>query len=349
MGAYEQQQAGSPPPMRGKVRPFAACRISGGITPAYAGKSWTAGSDRPLPRDHPRLCGEKVRNSQKLREFTGSPPPMRGKVTISGRSIESIRITPAYAGKSLEIADKKIGGKDHPRLCGEKVQIQGKRTRKVRITPAYAGKRDTTFTEIRRIWDHPRLCGEKIVSNGRSIDALGSPPPMRGKVGDYRTPYRIDRITPAYAGKSYLLAVEHGYSGDHPRLCGEKSSTYCRSYSVGGSPPPMRGKGKAERTLMGRDGITPAYAGKSSGTEWSVRTDWDHPRLCGEKHQIIRVLFLPVGSPPPMRGKEEKVGKQATRRRITPAYAGKSRRQLPRSCTVQDHPRLCGEKCGENI
>ena len=29
---------------------------------------------------------------------------------------------------------------------------------------------------------------------------------------------------------------------------------------------------------------------------------------------------------------------------ITPAYAGKSWRQLPRSCTVQDHPRLCGEK-----
>ena len=29
---------------------------------------------------------------------------------------------------------------------------------------------------------------------------------------------------------------------------------------------------------------------------------------------------------------------------ITPAYAGKSRRKLSRSCTVQDHPRLCGEK-----
>ena len=45
----------------------------------------------------------------------------------------------------------------------------------------------------------------------------------------------------------------------------------------------MRGKGKAERTLMGRDGITPAYAGKSYTPPLTRSTLKDHPRLCGEK------------------------------------------------------------------
>ena len=65
----------------------------------------------------------------------------------------------------------------------------------------------------------------------------------------------------------------------------------------------MRGKGKAERTLMGRDGITPAYAGKSSGWRWVITISQDHPRLCGEK-------FKNSFSVKSCRG-------------ITPAYAGK--------------------------
>ena len=45
-----------------------------------------------------------------------------------------------------------------------------------------------------------------------------------------------------------------------------------------------------------------------------------------------------------MRGKEEKVGKQATRRRITPAYAGKRKTLVLLLAMSEDHPRLCGEK-----
>ena len=86
---------------------------------------------------------------------------------------------------------------------------------------------------------------------------------MRGKAvrrGDFV--YHI-RITPAYAGKSQAFCLAILPMWDHPRLCGEKA-VFVFEFSLGeGSPPPMRGKGKAERTLMGRDGITPAYAGKS--------------------------------------------------------------------------------------
>ena len=51
-----------------------------GITPAYAGKSRLVQRWNVFNQDHPRLCGEKFPAVEKATDFTGSPPPMRGKV-----------------------------------------------------------------------------------------------------------------------------------------------------------------------------------------------------------------------------------------------------------------------------
>ena len=51
-------------------------------------------------KDHPRLCGEKVRNVLKSIIIQGSPPPMRGKASPFRQFQRLSRITPAYAGKS---------------------------------------------------------------------------------------------------------------------------------------------------------------------------------------------------------------------------------------------------------
>ena len=86
--------------MRGKVPHVFFDTVYTGITPAYAGKSDFAavqkrvnqGSPPPmrgkaelnvtpnrLLGDHPRLCGEKRRNTFQPPSSQGSPPPMRGK------------------------------------------------------------------------------------------------------------------------------------------------------------------------------------------------------------------------------------------------------------------------------
>ena len=49
----------------------------------------------------------------------------------------------------------------------------------------------------------------------------------------------------------------------------------------------------------------------------------DHPRLCGEKLSDMGKKALSAGSPPPMRGKGVLYLKGISKRRITPAYAGK--------------------------
>ena len=45
----------------------------------------------------------------------------------------------------------------------------------------------------------------------------------------------------------------------------------------------MRGKGEGTDKVTEEAGITPAYAGKSTGDATDEETFGDHPRVCGEK------------------------------------------------------------------
>ena len=67
---------------------------------------------------------------------------------------------------------------------------------------------------------------------------------MRGKEVNNDIEDVCSRITPAYAGKR--LKASHA------------------SIRLSGSPPPMRGKVRIFTDSCGGQGITPAYAGKSS-------------------------------------------------------------------------------------
>ena len=106
---------------------------------------------------------------------------------------------------------------------------------------------------------------------------------MRGKEASGRYAHRNTGITPAYAGKSSSAVCIRVDTGDHPRLCGEKSMFEIGSGSVPGSPPPMRGKVEFRVCGFDRLGITPAYAGKRSICFPASCSNEDHPRLCGEK------------------------------------------------------------------
>ena len=65
---------------------------------------------------------------------------------------------------------------------------------------------------------------------------------MRGKVTSVIDKEIYPRITPAYAGKSYLRLLHILRRRDHPRLCGEKTHGDDNQKQPQGSPPPMRGK-----------------------------------------------------------------------------------------------------------
>ena len=90
----------SPPRVRGKVIRCEELARVVGITPACAGKSARILKRRTEKRDHPRVCGEKLKFGTNVTKNPGSPPRVRGKGIVHVFVPEKLGITPAYAGKS---------------------------------------------------------------------------------------------------------------------------------------------------------------------------------------------------------------------------------------------------------
>ena len=65
--------------MRGKDFLFLYRLFAKGITPAYAGKSEKQVPFLPPYQDHPRVCGEKRKDTLDYYYPQGSPPRVRGK------------------------------------------------------------------------------------------------------------------------------------------------------------------------------------------------------------------------------------------------------------------------------
>ena len=168
------------------------------------------------------------------------------------------------------------------------------------------------------------MCGEKASTRQVKVQAAGSPPRVRGEAFQAPCSLRHLRITPACAGRSSPRPAQTRQKRDHPRVCGEKAYDKRTSRAVRGSPPRVRGEVSVHQRALARAGITPACAGRSSGSMMLRCSVPDHPRVCGEK--ACRLMNTPsvTGSPPRVRGEViESVEK----------------------CQLTlDHPRVCGEK-----
>ena len=155
-----------------------------------------------------------------------------------------------------------------PYISGSPPHVRGKdavkrhSARGFGITPAYAGKRYRNARSGQYQRDHPRVCGEKAFMAFCRNCAVGSPPRMRGKVCFLGCISVLTGITPAYAGKSYLIGTGLSDTKDHPRVCGEKTVLDLSRLVEQGSPPRMRGKADPPSARFRVHGITPAYAGK---------------------------------------------------------------------------------------
>ena len=193
---------------------------------------------------------------------SGSPPHGRGKVGAILNAGLADRITPAWAGKRFPSFSPAVHPEDHPRVGGEKLEklvkgalLIGSPPRgrgKVSffthidvhkgITPAWAGKSfvDRRYRHCSR--DHPRVGGEKHRLLQMGPFYLGSPPRGRGKAWRDIRECWLARITPAWAGKSYLIGTGLGDTKDHPRVGGEKNSGSKLAFLTMGSPPRGRGK-----------------------------------------------------------------------------------------------------------
>ena len=109
----------------------------------------------------------------------------------------------------------------------------------------------------------------------------------------------------------------------------------------------MRGKVQGNIGQLGKEGITPAYAGKRVRPHGLPPLLWDHPRVCGEKRELAIRIKDEWGSPPRMRGKVSGLARSEPGLGITPAYAGKRPSGGHHRAAGGDHPRVCGEKLAD--
>ena len=146
---------------------------------------------------------------------------MRGKPLILRIGREPTRITPADAGKTADPARAvRFATGSPPRMRGKRLEIRAL-TGAERITPAGAGKTPPGGMLLLPEQDHPRRCGENRPSIALMSKKTGSPPQVRGKLNCDRRICRLQRITPAGAGKTCIALTVVPNREDHPRRCGE--------------------------------------------------------------------------------------------------------------------------------
>ena len=170
---------------------------------------------------------------------------------------------------------------------------------------------------------------------------------MRGKHFSSPDSLASWRITPAHAGKTPRTTCSFSSGTDHPRACGENQLGEQLFQLLCGSPPRMRGKLNLQTWTKVTIRITPAHAGKTCSKLHRMSIVLDHPRACGENCVVQCPRACDRGSPPRMRGKLSRISRRSTKKRITPAHAGKTFMCNYSNMVDSDHPRACGENKGE--
>ncbi len=107
------------------------------------------------------------------------------------------------------------------------------------------------------------MCGEQVAGEWNFELLEGSPPRVRGTEDQPDTTWHRRRITPACAGNSANAIICAIASWDHPRVCGEQTTSATITSPYIGSPPRVRGTVSADFSAKPCNGITPACAGNS--------------------------------------------------------------------------------------
>ena len=129
----------------------------------------------------------------------------------------------------------------------------------------------------------------------------------------------------------------------HPRSRGENEVRGLLETLSSGSSPLTRGKRIDTATSIGRMGLIPAHAGKTTTTHRTRSLSRAHPRSRGENIETRSALLTLHGSSPLTRGKHDLRDRLTPEDRLIPAHAGKTPSRVPMPHGGWAHPRSRGE------
>ena len=110
-------------------------------------------------------------------------------------------------------------------MCGEHLYPVSKHPELQGSSPHVRGALDGNVgpATVRR--DHPRMCGEHKRRDALKVVSRGSSPHVRGAQTEVLCLGGDGGIIPACAGSTVPGNRLVGVVGDHPRMCGEQSSS----------------------------------------------------------------------------------------------------------------------------
>ena len=114
------RSSGSSPRVWGTGRPPAPYPIETWIIPASVGNGSLARPVRCPTTDHPRECGERIRQCDHLDWLLGSSPRVWGTVLERALRFAGDGIIPASVGNGRTRCRSTTSTTDHPRECGER-------------------------------------------------------------------------------------------------------------------------------------------------------------------------------------------------------------------------------------
>ena len=187
------------------------------------------------------------------------------------------------------------------------------------------------------------MCGEHARAYSIRAKRLGSSPHVRGALPHESTSFYVCGIIPACAGSTADLIKKWAAIRDHPRMCGEHTSTRVNAISRLGSSPHVRGAQDGGHRQCHREGIIPACAGSTILRLIRQPRHRDHPRMCGEHRPYTSSPKYSLGSSPHVRGAHGHWSGKLSHLGIIPACAGSTCCCRAQSVLEWDHPRMCGE------
>ena len=172
----------------------------------------------------------------------------------------------------------------------------------------------------------------------------GSSPHMRGTLAHLLPSADELRFIPAWAGNARCPVAAETSSTVHPRMRGERCSSWGTWVAMAGSSPHTRGTHHLAPRHAVQQRFIPAYAGNAARSMFSRIISAVHPRMCGERGtQPCGVLRL-LGSSPHTRGTRRPRVRSHKTRRFIPACAGNAGTNGRKPATTSVHPRMCGER-----
>ncbi len=131
-----------------------------------------------------------------------------------------------------------------------------------------------------------------------------------------------NRFIPACVGNARNDLLHEIWLVVHPRVCGERGFSLPQALEDIGSSPRVRGTRDQRCDVISGQRFIPACAGNALSQSSERVKPSVHPRVCGERTQVLIRLVAAFGSSPRVRGTPTRRIDSTFQPRFIPACAG---------------------------